>query len=108
MKKTIGKNTVGGGEKMAFDTGGYSQSMHDLSHVWRNTQAVGTLIPFMKEVALPGDEFNIDLNAHVLTLPTIAPLFGSFKLQLDVFEVPMRLYMSALHNNKLEVGLNIG
>ena len=66
--------------------------------------ASGTLVPFLCEVTLPGDTFNINLNCEVLTLPTIGPLFGSYKIQLDVFEAPMRLYNAGLHMNRLEVG----
>jgi len=64
----------------------------------------GTLVPFMNLVALPGDSFEIDLSAEVVTLPTIGPLFGSYKIQLDVFEVPYRLYNAGLQMNRLGVG----
>ena len=68
---------------------------------------VGVLTPFMVEVGLNGDTFDIDLTAMVRTLPTINPLFGSFKLQMDVFEIPMRLYNGILHNNALKIGNNM-
>ena len=35
------------------------------------------------------------------------PVFGSFKHQIDVFVIPIRLYIAALHNNALGVGLNM-
>ena len=66
--------------------------------------APGTLVPFMSGMGLPGDTWEIDLATHIMTLPTVAPLFGSFKVQLDVFECPIRLYNSWLHNNKLKIG----
>ena len=66
--------------------------------------SAGTLVPFMSEVGLPGDTFDIELNADVKTLPTVGPLFGSYKVQLDVFEVPVRLFNGKLHMNKLELG----
>jgi len=69
--------------------------------------ASGTLVPFMSELALPGDSWDINLNAQVMTLPTIGPLFGSYKIQLDVFEVPIRLYNAQLHMNKLGVGMDM-
>ena len=69
--------------------------------------AAGTLVPFMSEVGLTGDTFDIDLNADVKTHPTIGPLFGSFKLQLDVFICPIRLYQGILHNNKLGIGMEM-
>lgn len=107
LTRSIGKNTLGGGKKMQVDMKTYNRSTHDLSYVWRNTQSPGTLVPFICELALPGDVHEIQLSANVLTHPTVGPLFGSFKLQLDVFECPIRLYNAQLHNNKLGIGLNI-
>lgn len=107
LTRSIGKNTLGGGKKMQVDMKTYNRSTHDLSYVWRNTQSVGTLVPFICELALPGDVHEIQLNANVLTHPTVGPLFGSFKLQLDVFECPIRLYNAQLHNNKLGIGLDM-
>ena len=69
--------------------------------------ASGTLVPFMSEVVLPGDSFDIDLDADVKTLPTIGPLFGSYKVQLDVFECPIRLYQGKLHMNMLNIGMDM-
>jgi hypothetical protein len=69
--------------------------------------SAGTLVPFMSEVALPGDSFDIDLNCEVMTLPTVGPLFGSYKVQLDVFSVPLRLYNGKLHMNKLGIGMDM-
>ena len=62
----------------------------------------------MTEVALPGDSFDIDLQCDVKTLPTVGPLFGSYKVQLDVFEVPVRLYQGKLHMNMLNIGMDMG
>ena len=84
----------------------YNRSTHDLSYAWRSTMNVGTLVPFMSQVALPGDTWDISLNEKVLTQPTVGPLFGSYKLQLDIFECPIRLYQAMLHNNALNVGLD--
>lgn len=101
---TLGGDRLGSGKKQKVTLQGFERSTHDLSYVWQNTQAPGTLVPFMVQLALPGDTFDINLNADVKTHPTIGPLFGSFKLQLDVFECPIRLYVSQLHNNKLKIG----
>lgn len=107
LTKSIGKNTLGGGKKMQVDMKTYNRSTHDLSYIWRNTQSPGTLVPFICELALPGDVHELQLSANVLTHPTVGPLFGSFKLQLDVFECPVRLYNAQLHNNKLGIGLDM-
>ena len=107
MKKSIGKNTLGGGNKMEVNLKTYSRSTHNLSYAWRSTMGVGTLVPFMKILAMPGDTFDIDLESKILTHPTVGPLFGSFKFQADVFTCPIRLYNAMLHNNALNIGLNM-
>ena len=107
ITKAIGKNTLGGGKKMNVSMRSYNRSTHDLSYAWRSTMNVGTLVPFMSEIALPGDTWEINLKEKVLTHPTVGPLFGSYKLQLDVFECPIRLYQAMLHNNALNVGLDM-
>lgn len=106
-KVTLGGDRLGAGKKQQVDLHGYERSTHDLSYIWRSTMASGTLIPFMSEVGLPGDTFDIKLDCDVKTHPTIGPLFGSYKVQLDVFQIPVRLYNGKLHMNKLNVGLNM-
>lgn len=101
---TLGGDRLGSGQKQKVEMHGFERSTHDLSYIWRSTMAPGTLVPFMSEVTLPGDTFDIDLDCMIKTHPTIGPLFGTFKVQLDVFYVPMRLYISALHNNTLGIG----
>lgn len=107
MKVSIGKNTLGGGKKMMTRLNNYNRSTHDLSHVCRTSAAVGTLIPTFYQLVLPGDTFPIKTRCHTLTHPTIGPLFGSFKQQNDFFFCPIRLYNAMLHNNALNIGLNM-
>lgn len=107
IKKTLGGDRLGAGKKMKIELHNYERSTHDLGYIWRSTAATGTLIPFLKNVALPGDNFKIELNADVKTLPTLGPLFGSFKLQLDIFLCPIRLYNARLHMNELGIGLDM-
>lgn len=105
FKRPIGGERLGAGKRMEVDMRTYDRSTFDLGHIWRSTMSAGTLVPFLCTPMLPGDTFDINIeNFDVLTLPTEGPLFGSYKVQLDVFQIPMRLYMSALHNNKLGVG----
>ncbi len=106
-KVNLGGDRLGSGAKMDVHLHGYSRSTHDLSNIWRSTMAAGTLVPFLKQVALPGDTFDIKLNADVKTLPTVGPLFGSFKMQMDIFQVPIRLYNAGLHMNRLNIGLDM-
>lgn len=107
MKVSIGKNTLGGGKKMMTRLNNYNRSTHDLSHVCRTSAAVGTLIPTFYQLVLPGDTFPVQTRCHTLTHPTIGPLFGSFKQQNDFFFCPLRLYNAMLHNNALNIGLNM-
>ena len=107
MKVSIGKNTLGGGKKMMTRLNNYNRSTHDLSHVCRTSAAVGTLIPTFYQLVLPGDTYPIQTRCHTLTHPTIGPLFGSFKQQNDFFFCPIRLYNAMLHNNALNIGLNM-
>nr|DAX00762.1 MAG TPA: Major capsid protein [Microviridae sp.] len=107
MKVNIGKNTLGDSGKMSVSLREYGRSTHNLSSAWRSPMGVGTLVPFMKLVGLPGDTFDIDLDTRIMTHPTIGPLFGNFKFQADVFTCPIRLYNAMLHNNTLNIGLDM-
>lgn len=107
LTKSIGKNTLGGGKKMNVDLRTYNRSTHDLSYIWRSSMAPGTLVPFCKILLTPGDTMEIDLSHQIMTHPTIGPLFGSYKVQADLFQCPIRLYNALLHNNALNVGLKM-
>lgn len=107
MKVNIGKNTLGDNNKLSVSLKEYGRSTHNLSSAWRSPMGVGTLVPFMKLLGLPGDTFEIDLDTQIMTHPTIGPLFGNFKFQADVFTCPIRLYNAMLHNNTLNIGLDM-
>ena len=107
LTKSIGKNTLGGGKRMNVDLKTYNRSTHDLSYIWRSSMAAGTLVPFCKILLTPGDTMEIDLRHQIMTHPTIGPLFGSYKVQADVFQCPIRLYNAMLHNNALNIGLKM-
>ena len=107
MKKNIGKSTLGDSNKMSVSLREYGRSTHDLSYAWRSSMGIGTLVPFMKILGMPGDTFNINLETKIMTHPTIGPLFGSFKFQADIFTCPIRLYNAMLHNNALNIGMDM-
>lgn len=107
MKVSIGKNTLGGGKKMMTRLNNYNRSTHDLSFICRTSMAPGVLVPTLKTLVLPGDTFPIQTRCHTLTHPTVGPLFGSFKQQNDFFFCPLRLYNAMLHNNALNIGLDM-
>lgn len=104
---TLGGDRLGAGNKMKVGMHGYNRSTHNISSIWRSTMAPGTLVPFLVEPMLPGDTLDIDLSTMVRTLPTNGPVFGSFKMQMDVFFCPIRLYSRQMHNNKLGIGLHM-
>jgi hypothetical protein len=107
MKTTIGGDRLGSGNKQEVSLRNYSRSTHDLGYIWRSSMSSGTLVPFLNEVGLPGDSFDIKLDCDVKTLPTVGPLFGSYKVQLDVFECPVRLFQGKLHMNMLNIGMDM-
>lgn len=107
MEKTIGGDRLGSGQKMTVDLHAYNRSTHNLSENFISTMPCGVLVPTYVNIGLNGDTFDIDLDSIVRTLPTLGPLFGSFKFQVDCFKVPLRLYNNVLHNNPINVGMNM-
>lgn len=103
----IGGDRLGSGNKMEVELHGFERSTHNLSRPWRSTMAPGTLVPFFTEIGLPGDTFDIELDADVYTQPTIGPLFATYKLQLDVFQSDIRLYNANLNMNLQGIGLKM-
>lgn len=108
MKKTLGGERLGAGKKMAVELENFGRSSNNLSKIVRTDQSFATIVPYYCEIGLTGDTFYInEIESIIRTLPTNGPIFGSAKFQVDVFCVPIRLYMSALHNNALGVGLKM-
>lgn len=104
---TIGGNRLGSGEKMKTAINGYDRSTHNLSTKVATSMAPGVLYPISVIPAMRGDAFEIDLDAEARTIPTKGALFGSYKLQIDVFQCPVRLYQAILHNNPTAIGLKM-
>jgi len=102
---TIGGDRLGSGNKNKTYLHNYERSTHNLAQKFSSTMGVGMLVPFMCELVTRDDKYEIDLSAGLRTIPTKGPLFGSFKLQVDVFVCPRRLYQALLHNNPLAIGL---
>lgn len=107
MKKTLGGDRLRSESKMEVYLPNFGRSSHNIGKIIRTTQACGTIVPYWCQVGLDGTTFYIDITTKVKTLPTTGPVFGSFKHQIDVFVIPIRLYIAALHNNALGVGLNM-
>ena len=86
ITRPVGGQRLGSGNSMDVEMHGFNRSTHNLDEIFRSSSTVGTLVPFMVQIGLNGDSFDIDLNAMIRTIPTVAPLFGTFKLQLDVLK----------------------
>ena len=107
METTLGGDRLGSGSKEKVYLRNYKRSNHNLSTTFTSSMAPGVLYPCYCKPILKGDRFTIDLEAAARTIPTEGPLFGSFKLQVDYFQVPVRLYQAILHNNPVDIGLNM-
>lgn len=107
MKKTLGGDRIRSENKMEVYLPNFGRSSHNVGKIIRTSQACGTIVPYWCQIGLDGTTFYIDITTKVKTLPTTGPVFGSFKHQIDVFVIPIRLYIAALHNNALGVGLNM-
>lgn len=107
MKKTLGGDRIRSESKMEVYLPNFGRSSHNIGKIIRTTQACGTIVPYWCQIGMDGTTFYVDITTKVKTLPTTGPVFGSFKHQIDVFVIPIRLYVAALHNNALGVGLNM-
>lgn len=107
MKKTLGGDRIRSESKMEVYLPNFGRSSHNIGKIIRTSQACGTIVPYWCQIGLDGTTFYVDITTKVKTLPTTGPVFGSFKHQIDVFVIPIRLYIAALHNNALGVGLNM-
>lgn len=107
IRKTLGGERLGAGRKMTQEMHGFGRSSHDVGMVFRSDQAIGTIVPAYCQLGTTGTTFYMNIAAKTRTLPTNGPIFGTMKHQIDVFMIPIRLYIGALHNNMLGIGLNM-
>lgn len=85
----------------------FGRASFNIGGIIATDQAAGTIVPYFCDIATNGTTYYIDMATKTRTLPTVGPLFGSFKHQLDWFSIPIRLYIGALHNNALGIGMNM-
>lgn len=107
MRKTLGGDRIRSESKMEVYLPNFGRSSHNVGKIIRTSQACGTIVPYWCQIGLDGTTFYVDITTKVKTMPTTGPVFGSFKHQIDIFVIPIRLYVAALHNNALGVGLNM-
>lgn len=107
ITKTLGGDRVGSGQKMTVQLENFGRASFNIGCIVATDQAAGTIVPYFCDIATNGTTYYIDMATKTRTLPTVGPLFGSFKHQLDWFSIPIRLYIGALHNNALGIGMNM-
>lgn len=107
ITKALGGERLGSGNNMNVKLHGFNRSSHNIGQLFKTDQAVGTLVPYFCDIGLNGTTYNIDLTTKIRTLPTNGPIFGRLKHQIDVFHAPIRLYIRALHNNALGIGMKM-
>jgi len=67
------------------------RSSFDRSHGHKTTFDAGYLIPFYVDEALPGDTFNMNVNAFARMATPIVPVMDNLRMETFFFAVPMRL-----------------
>ena len=107
ITKTLGGDRIGSGQKMTVQLENFGRASFNIGGIVATDQAAGTIVPYFCDIATNGTTYYIDMATKTRTLPTVGPLFGSFKHQLDWFSIPIRLYIGALHNNALGIGMNM-
>lgn len=107
ITKTLGGDRVGSGQKMTVQLENFGRASFNIGGIVATDQAAGTIVPYFCDIATNGTTYYIDMATKTRTLPTVGPLFGSFKHQIDWFSIPIRLYIGALHNNALGIGMNM-
>lgn len=76
-------------------------SNFNLGRVNRLSADVAWCIPCYTEEILPNSYKRLDVDAFIQTNATVAPLMGSFKVSIDAFFVPLRLYYKHLDLNNI-------
>lgn len=107
MQVNLGGDRIGSGAKMQQELHNYGRATFNLSKRFQSSLSPGLLYPCYVNIALPGDNFEMNIDAFTRTIPTRGPLFGAFKMQVDVYIAPIRLYHGVLHNNPTRIGLKM-
>lgn len=107
MKKSLGRQNVGAGKEMEVQMHGFGSSNYNLDQAHSLTMSAGTLVPYYQTVMLTGSKLNAKLHVDVMTLPTIGPMFGRFKVQIDWFATPLSLFNGLPMVNEFNLGKNM-
>ena len=63
----------------------------DLSHLHRSSFDMGKIIPIDIQAVMPGDNFNINVEHFIRTMPTLVPIMDNVDLKINHFFVPYRI-----------------
>ena len=66
-------------------------SRFDLSHLHRSSFDMGKIIPIDVQAVMPGDNFNINVEHFIRTMPTIVPIMDNVDLKINHFFIPYRI-----------------
>ena len=103
IHKTLGGDRLGAENKMPkVEINTPNSSNFNLSKINRFSCGMGGLYPAYIKNAQDGDTWHINTQSLIKTMPTIGPVFGSCKMQLDFFFIPTRIYHKHLHNDRLK------
>lgn len=99
MKTTLGGKRLGSGNKMDVEIKGYGRSNHNLNKIIRTTMSAGTLVPAYRRLVTPGAELDFNIRAAIQTNPTLGALYGRYIFGVDMFQIPLRIYIGGLQYN---------
>ena len=68
-----------------------SRSTFNRNHTVKTTFDAGNLIPFYVDEVLPGDTFNLKVNAFARLATPIHPIMDNMRMETFFFAVPNRL-----------------
>lgn len=106
-KVTLGGDRIGVEGKMQVETKTYERTTVDPGYKWISSMSPGTIVPCYAELRLPGDSSEININADIMTHPTLGPLFNSFKFEVDFFIIPARFFNPRLTMDEVGLGMEI-
>lgn len=105
--KKIGSDRIGSGKKMTVQAHGYGYSTHDVSQNFINSQGFGTIVPQGTWLMPAGSRLRLEIDAMVTSAALFYQLYGSAKIQWDVFEARMALYNPMMMINLMDAGYTV-
>ena len=67
------------------------RSRFNLSHAVKGTYDMGILYPVQCDIAIPGDVWDMSINAIARAMPMVAPIMDGIRVYFHTFKYPIRL-----------------